>query len=126
MSLLIYRDLLENQKFASSKFRYDTFQNVNNKGAYQSVQMRRLVCAFVVHKPQRQVFSLPGPFVGIEGSDKLLHPCTGALISEQNLDSWPHRIEMSVYLTLCLLVNPLSNKLWQTEKIQMKSHIMRE
>ena len=41
---------LENFNFACYKFRYNTFQYVNNEGA-------DLVCAFVVCKPQRQVFS---------------------------------------------------------------------
>ena len=36
---------------------YFTFQIVNNKGADQTVMMRRLVCAFVVRKQQSQVFS---------------------------------------------------------------------
>ena len=43
--------------FAYSKFRYDTFQKVNNKDADQSAWMRRLVCAFAVCTPRRQVFS---------------------------------------------------------------------
>ena len=37
--------------FCLYKSRYDTFQKANNKGTYQSVRMRRLVCAFVVGKP---------------------------------------------------------------------------
>ena len=36
--------------------RYDPFQNLNNKGADQSALMRRLVCAFVVHKPPKTNF----------------------------------------------------------------------
>ena len=35
---------------------------MNNKGADQTARMGRLVCAFVVHKPGRQVFSHGGPF----------------------------------------------------------------
>ena len=35
---------------------------VNNKGADKTVWMCRLVCAFVVHKTQRQVFSCWGPY----------------------------------------------------------------
>ena len=46
-SLLSYRDKLENQNFTCSKYRYDTFQKVNNKGVDQSAQMHRLVCTFV-------------------------------------------------------------------------------
>ena len=56
----------------SRKIRYDTFQKANNKGADQSVQMRRLVCAFVVHKPRRQVFSYGGTYyVRLEFLDSL-------------------------------------------------------
>ena len=43
--------LLENFNFTYSKFSYDTFQKVNNKGADQTVRMRRLVCTYVVLKP---------------------------------------------------------------------------
>ena len=46
---------LEKNNFAYSKFRYDAFQLVNNKGTGQTVRMRRLVCTFVV-RIQRQVF----------------------------------------------------------------------
>ena len=56
-SLLSYRDQLEDQSFACRKFRYDTFQNVKNKGADQSARMRRLLCAFVARKPQKTGFS---------------------------------------------------------------------
>ena len=56
-SLLSYRDQLENWNFTCSKFMYDTFQKANNKGADQSAQMRRLVCACVVHKPPEDRFS---------------------------------------------------------------------
>ena len=41
---------------------YDTFQKANNKGADQTVQMHRLVCACVVRKPRRQVFLRRGPY----------------------------------------------------------------
>ena len=34
-----------------------TLQKVNNKGADQTAQMRRLVCTFAVHMHQSQVFS---------------------------------------------------------------------
>ena len=44
------------KKNACSKIKYDTFREGNNKGADQSAGMRRLVCAFVDHKPLRQVF----------------------------------------------------------------------
>ena len=43
------------RKFTSSKLIYGTFQNVNNKGTDQSARMRKLVCAFAVRKPRRQV-----------------------------------------------------------------------
>ena len=39
----------------------DMFFKVNNKGADQIARMRRLVCAFVVRKPQRQVFLVARP-----------------------------------------------------------------
>ena len=42
--------------FTCSVFRDDTFQNANNKGADQSAQMCRLVCAFVVCKPPKTGF----------------------------------------------------------------------
>ena len=41
---------------------YCTFQIANKKGADQSVQMRRLVCAFIVHMQQSQVLSCQGPY----------------------------------------------------------------
>ena len=43
-----------------SKFRYDTFQKVNTKGADQSAGMHRLDCTFAVCKPQRQALSRQG------------------------------------------------------------------
>ena len=43
-------------KYACRKFRYDTFQKANNKGADQSARGRRLVCAFVFRMLRRQVF----------------------------------------------------------------------
>ena len=46
--LLRYRDQLENWNFACSKFIYDTFQKVNNKGADQPARNRRLVSAIAV------------------------------------------------------------------------------
>ena len=48
-----YKDKPEYQIFACSMFRDDSFQKPNNKGADQTAQMRRLVCAFVVRKPPR-------------------------------------------------------------------------
>ena len=47
--------------FACSKFRYGTFQKANNKGADQSAQMRRLVCAFVARKPRKTGFLASRP-----------------------------------------------------------------
>ena len=41
------------QRLACSRFRYDTFLYANKKGTDQTAQ----VCAFVVRKHQRQVFS---------------------------------------------------------------------
>ena len=48
----------------NGKFRYDTFQLANINGADQTVRMGRLVCAFVVHKPRKQVYSRRGPYEG--------------------------------------------------------------
>ena len=59
--LLSYRDKLENCNFACSKFRYDTFHLANNTGADQTEHMRRLVCAFVVHKPPKTGFLASRP-----------------------------------------------------------------
>ena len=55
-SLLSYTDWLENWNFTCSKFTYDTFHKVNNKGADQTARMRRLVCACVVRKPPKTGF----------------------------------------------------------------------
>ena len=44
-----------------SKFRYDTFQKMNNKGADQTVRMRRLVCDCVVCKPSKTGFLATRP-----------------------------------------------------------------
>ena len=44
-----------------SKFRYDTFQKTNNKGADQTAHMCRLVCAFVVRKPLKTDFLTSRP-----------------------------------------------------------------
>ena len=41
---------------AGGKYRCDTFQLANNKGADQTVRMSRLVCAFVVHKAPKTGF----------------------------------------------------------------------
>ena len=63
-NLLSYRDQLENCNFARSKSRYhgyDTFEKANNKGADQTAQMRRLVCAFVVRKPPKAGFLASRP-----------------------------------------------------------------
>ena len=55
-SLLSYRDLLEIRNAGRSEPRYFTLQKGNNKGTDQSARMRRLVCAFVVHKPPKTGF----------------------------------------------------------------------
>ena len=44
------------------KFIYHTFQEVNKKGADQTVHLRRLVCAFVVCMQQSQVLLCHGPY----------------------------------------------------------------
>ena len=43
-------------------YSYFTFQIANNKGADQTAQMRRLVCAFVVRKQQSHGFWCRGPY----------------------------------------------------------------
>ena len=52
--------------FTCSQFSYDTLQKANNKGADQTKQKRRLVCAFLFlsppPQPWRQVFSHWGPY----------------------------------------------------------------
>ena len=48
--LLSYRDYLENRNFTCSKFTFDTFHKVNNKGADQTARMSRLVCPCVFRK----------------------------------------------------------------------------
>ena len=40
-----------------------TFQKANNKGVDQFAQMRRLLFAFVVRTPLREVFLCQGPYV---------------------------------------------------------------
>ena len=62
---------LEISNFTCSKFRYDTIQKVNKKGADQSVYLRRLVCTFVVRKPGRQVFLRRDPLYGPLSREKL-------------------------------------------------------
>ena len=62
----------ENWNFTCSKFTYETFQKVNNKGADQTSRMRRLVCDCVVKNPRRQVFSQRGPNIYID-QNPLLH-----------------------------------------------------
>ena len=57
----------EKCNFTCSKFTFETFQKVNNKGADQTARMRRLVCDCVVKKkPRRQVFSRRGPYIKID------------------------------------------------------------
>ena len=50
---LVVRSVLE---VICCKLNYHTFQKANNKGADQTVQMRRLFCAFVVHMQLRFSF----------------------------------------------------------------------
>ena len=64
-SLLSYRDQLENWNFVCSKSRYDTTNTRKNIGADQTANMRRLVYAFVVRNPRRQVFSRRGPYIHV-------------------------------------------------------------
>ena len=72
-SLLSYRDLLENWNFACSKLRYDTFKTANNEGADQTAQMRRLVCACVVHKPPKTGFLVSRPKYDKQTNFKCAH-----------------------------------------------------
>ena len=58
--MLSYRDKLESWNFGFCKYRYYTIEVANNKGADQTAQMRRLICAFVVPTGQKQVFSWRG------------------------------------------------------------------
>ena len=49
------------RNFTCIKLRYDTLQRVHNKGVDQTVQMHRLVSAFVVRKRQNAGFLLLRP-----------------------------------------------------------------
>ena len=60
-SLVSYRDLQEKWNFGCSKSWYYPFKQVNNKGADQSVRMRRLVCVFGVGKPPMTGFLALSP-----------------------------------------------------------------
>ena len=50
-----------NEDFLCCKWNHNTFHEANDKGADQTVQMYRLICAFVVHLQQSQVFSYQCP-----------------------------------------------------------------
>ena len=60
-NLLSYSDKLENWNFTRSKSGYYTLQLANNIGADQTARMHRLVCAFVVLKPQKTSFLASRP-----------------------------------------------------------------
>ena len=60
IGLLSYRDKLGSWNFGYRKNMYYAIQAVNNKGADQTVRMRRLISAFVVHIWNKQVFSWHG------------------------------------------------------------------
>ena len=62
-SLLSYRDQIEKWNFTWSMFTYDSFQKANNKGADQTLWMRRLVCACVVPKPPKTGFLASRPIL---------------------------------------------------------------
>ena len=62
-SLLTCRYLLEKLNFTCSKFRCDTIQKKNIKGADQCAWMHKLVFFFVVCKPQ-QTFSRVNAYMG--------------------------------------------------------------
>ena len=55
--------LAGSRNFSYSKYRYYSNQAAKNKGTDQTAQMRRLICAFVVHIWQKQVLSWCGSFV---------------------------------------------------------------
>ena len=60
-SLLSYRDYLENWNFNCYKFTYGTFQKANNKGADQSVRMRKLFCTCVIRNTPKTGFLASRP-----------------------------------------------------------------
>ena len=64
--MLRYRRKLESWNFWYSKYRYYTILGVNNKGADQTVRMRRLICIFVVRIGQKQAFSWRGSYHGLK------------------------------------------------------------
>ena len=57
---------------ACSKFRYDTFQEANNKGADQIVWMRSLISAFVVRKPMKTGFLSSRPIYKLISSQSII------------------------------------------------------
>ena len=61
-SMPSYRGRPEYWNFACSKWSHHAFQKAKNKGADQTAQLRRLVCAFIIRLQQRQVFLLWGPY----------------------------------------------------------------
>ena len=54
----VQTSLLSHRNFECRKFDFYTFQRVNNETTDQTVQMRRLICAFVVCMQQNQIFSI--------------------------------------------------------------------
>ena len=55
------RGFRQSEIHTCSKYTYDTFQIVNNKGADQTMRMRGLVCVCVVLKPQKTGFLTSRP-----------------------------------------------------------------
>ena len=77
---------------------------MNNKGADQTVWMCRLVCAFVVRKHQRQVFSRRGPYESNQELDSNFKIVKWNLV-KWNLDGekkWFHFIY--VYVSTAFLI----------------------
>ena len=74
-------------------FRYDTSQKANNNWADQTAWMQRLVYAYVVRQPQRQVFSHRGAYY-----ERLYakHFCEINL----NFDQWFRRCPLKIFLFL--------------------------
>ena len=70
--LLRYRDYFVSWSFSYSKLRYYTIQAVSNKGADQTVRMRRLICVFVVRIWHKLVFLWCGSYHSIPANGWLV------------------------------------------------------
>ena len=88
-------------KFSCSKIRYDTLQKGNSKAAEQSVWMRRLLYAFVVHTSQDS-FSCVEDHMGLE----VRKPVFGGLRTTQAQTSLPISIVWSTPLLFTFWIVP--------------------